>query len=458
MFTPPTLDEEHEFQIAHFKALRPNDDASEGSWNWLWLRTAAAGVTGNHAHIASAKNDLIPDGSEGETLRRWAAIRGVVPKTATPARKAAALRVVGLPTTVVPDGSLLYHLSGLRYRTVGSRIVGPGGYVDCDVVAVDTGSATRLNKGEQLTFTVPVVNLEETAELQRALDEDGDDAEKDGALRLRVLARFSSPPLGGAPHDYEQWALEVTGIAAAFAYPRRRGVGSVHVAALHAGSGTARLLTAPEVADLQAYIDKKRPAAVKEARVLLVVGQVVDVAVTVVPNGDATFEFDWDDSVPPGVASWNAGTRLLTFDLDRPASIQPGDRVIVSNGATGRQRVVESLYSTNGVILEADPLGDVPDAATVLYAGGPLVEPTRAAIQTHFNGLGTANRDAKRYGTWEGNLRPLAVGRVATSVEGVLDATVIAPALTVQASDPAYPDDDEIGLLLAGRILVRKEW
>lgn len=456
-FIVPTLDEKHAILIALHKALFPTMDVSEMADEWLWTRLQSAATTGNHAHLNAAINDLLPDTAEREMLVRWAKIRGVTPKTATAARKSNALRVVGVALTSVPNASEIVHASsGLRFQTSGAEIVGPGGYVDVDVVAIDVGSQTRLSKGERLSFVTPIANLEEEAELQLALDEDGEDEESDGSLRRRVLSRFSSPPLGGAAEDYVQWALEVTGYADAYAYPLRGGLGTVDLSALHAGSGTVRAPSAPEVAELQALLDLKRPVSVKAFRVLQVTPETVNVEVKVFPNGAPETAFDWDDTIAPTVGAWNAATRVLTFAGARPGTIAAGHRLTIATGATGRERVVEALGpAAEDVTLEADSTGDVPVATNTIYAGGALVEPVRQAIQALFDSLGTANPDAKRWGTWEGNLRPTALARESSDVAGVLDVEVIAPAATIAATDPVYPNDASVGLLVAGRILVR---
>lgn len=463
--TIPTLDEKHAILIALHKRHLPDIDVSDMSDAWLELRTLAGAVTGNHAHLAAAFNDLMPDTATGDTQIRWGTMRGVVKKTATPARKADALRIVGTPTTAVPDAILLNHVSGQTFRTVGASVIGAGGYVDVDVVAISLGSASRLNKGEKLTFDVPVAGLEEEAELQKALDEDGTDAELEGAYAARIASRWSSPPRGGAAVDYEQWALEVVGIASAYAYPLRAGLGTVHLTAMHAGSGDARILTAPEVAELQALIDKKKPVSVKGGsgvskafRVLQVVAAPTNVEYKVIPNGEPEFAFDWDDTVAPiahAATPWDAATRKLQFTAARPGSIAAGHRLIIGNGTTGKERVVEALSGADAVILEADSAGDVPVAGSIIYAGGPLVQPVRLVILALIDSLGTANLDTKRYGSWEGNLRPTAIGRVATAVKGVLDGVIVTPVVNVAASDPEYPDDATIGLITPARTLVR---
>lgn len=461
-FETPTFDECAAFLVANFARLFPEDDVSVTSFNFLWCLTLAAAITDNHAHIDAAKNDLFPDTSEGADLERWRKIRGVPAKGATSARKAAALRVFGPAATAVPvDTELQHDSNGELYRITTGSVVGPGGYVDVDVAAIGTGSKTRLEKGQFLRLTNPPAtpNLIEEAELQLDLDEDGEDKELDGALRLRVLSRFSSPPLGGAATDYEQWALEEDGIAAAYAYPIRGGLGTVDVAALHAGSGAVRVLSAPEVADLQAKIDAKRPISVKAFRVLAVTATPTNIEVLITPDGQAQNAFDWDDTVAPTTNAWDGALRKLTFAGGaRPASMQVGDRLSIKRAdgtGSGKERVVESFDGAAAVILEADAQGDEPAVADTIYSGGPLVELVREAIQDLVDSLGTANPDATRYGPWEGNLRPTALARDAMGIDGVIDASVTAPAALVEASDPVFPDDGTVGLITAGRILVR---
>ena len=309
----PTLEEMHGFLIALFKVLLPDRTVARFSFNWKFLRTVAAAVTDNHAHVSATRADMMPDTAELDALERWGNLTGVPRKSSTPSRKDNALRVVGVPTSVVPLGAVLTHDgSGLRFMINEASVVPAGGSVDVDVVAVDTGSATRLNAGETLTFTSPPAGLEETAELVLDLDEDGEDVESDGAYRLRVLSRFDSPPLGGAQEDYRQWALRTTGIAAAYVYPNRAGDGTVDVAALHLGSGEARILTAGERDQLQEDLDALRPVSVLDMRVLDVFAETVDVEAAVLTTGEKQYLFDWDDATPLEVLSWVAGTRTLT--------------------------------------------------------------------------------------------------------------------------------------------------
>lgn len=467
-FETPSLDENHELLVAVLSNLLPGADISEGSFNWLWLRTLAAAPAGNDAHVDAAKDELLVD-TAVDNLARLANLvpGGPLPrKTATVARKANALRVSGVAVTNVP-GAMLTSTSGATFRIDGGDVVGPGGYVDLDIVAVTLGSTGRLSAGEVLAFTSSIAGLEDNATLVRDIDEGGDDLEDIEAWRARLIAALQQTPRGGTQADYVRWALAATddatdagqtlGIVAAYAYPLRNGKCTMDVVGLHAGTGDVRVLEDPERAQLQAYLDAKRPPS-SGTRALVVTTTAVDVEYLIVESPLAQYAFDWDDRSPPTVNDWNDTTRVLTFDGGaRPADIDAGDRLIFASGVSGAERRVEALGpSVDQVTLEADDAGDVPPVASLVYAGGPLVAPVRAAILALVNGLGTANL-SKKYGDWEGSIRPKAIERVASNVPGATDdGECIDPAAVVDAEDPVFPDNHRIGLLVPGRVLAHR--
>lgn len=460
-FAIPTFEEMHALLEAQLKALFPTLDVSRTSFPSLFARALAAAATDNHAHLVATRADLLPDTAESEMLDRWGGIVGRTRKAATPARKADALRLVNTSGTNenVTIGQQLTHTSGLKFQINENATVLAGTEKDVDVVAVDTGSATRLKKGEILTFVTPPTFLAEKVELQLDLNEDGDDKESDGDYRRRVLARFATPPLGGAQNDYVQWALEVSGIKSAYAYPNRAGLGTVDVAALHAGSGSARILTAGEVTALLAKLNTERPVHAT-VRVLTVVAQPQSVEVRVLDTGEEKYAWDWNDQTQLVVSAWDAGLKKITFTTNRPDTMQAKHRVVlkkVDGTGDGAPLEIESLSSTNAIILKAAPVV-APAVNDEVYSGGALTTTVRDAVLAHIDALGTANPDASRYGEWEGNLRTAGLYKVINAVAGVLDSALVTPAANVEATDPAFPNDGTINLITASRTLVRRKW
>jgi hypothetical protein len=490
-FPIPTLSEARDFLIAVGKAVFP--DRNYGNLKSYHSRRAtflAAAVTQLHAHIKSVQDDVMPDtaGDDGP-IDRWGAILGIDRKSATPARKSQAGRVIGTSGTAVTQGEELTHeASGLRFQIATTTTVGVGGSIDADIEAIDTGSQTKLTAGPVLRFVATPAGLETSVVLQRDLDEDGYDAEPFGAYRARVLAAFSEPTAGGTQSDFVAWMLEVEGVSQAFAYPNRAGVGTVDIVALHTGSGTARELDLADQEEVLDYVAELAPAQLSATggslRYLDIVADEEDVELVVEPSGEAAYAFDWTGG-PATVATWTAGTRTLQFTAARPSSMKAGHRISIKGVATnqdGQEFTIEALSGADSVILEEAP-AIAPAATDLVYSGGPLVTPIRDAILAHMNGenvyagrsrvplaesslestvglevlvdgIGPANPDGI-YGPWNGNLLRSLLYQIAMYKGGVRNVTIATPATDVEATDYDFPDDDQIGLIIPRRVLVR---
>jgi hypothetical protein len=488
-FKIPSLSETRDFLLAVGKAVFP--DRNYGNLRSYHSRRAtflAAAVTQLHAHIDSVQDDVMPDtASDDGPIDRWGAILGVTRKSATPARKSAALRVYGTAATPVDQGEELVHAaSGLRYQVAANATVGGGGSVDVDVEAIDTGAQTKLDAGQVLQFVATPAGLRGSALLVLDIDEDGYDDEPFGAYRKRVLAVFSEPTAGGTQADYVAWVLELEGVSSAYAYPNRAGLGTVDLVGLHTGSGSARELDAGDQATLLAYV--RAPSQIAGVggalRHLDVVIEEEDVEIVLEPSGEAAYAFDWIGG-PMTVAVWTAGTRTLQFTANRPASMKAGHRVVIKGVASaqrGEEHTIEALSGADSIILEDVP--DVAPAATdLVYSGGPLVTPIRDAIVAHMNGetvyagrsrvptpesslestvgleviaegIGPANPGGA-YGTWIGDLLRSVLYQIAMYKGGVRNLTIVEPATDVEATDYEFPDDDQIGLIAPGAVIIR---
>lgn len=494
-FTVPTQPQMRDTLLQLFKTLFPDRAASPVRFFGKLMAWVAGAVTDLHYNVRSVERDVMPDTTEGKMLDRWLYI--LAPggrrdrKKATAARKSNALRVTGTVGTPITEGlELRDPTTGLLYRITEDDVIPVGGFVDVDVASVAKGSATRLAADTVLEFVAPPAGITTEAELQLDVDEDGADAELDAAARARMLAALADPPRGGSPPDFVAWALTVEGIILAYCYPSRAGLGSVDVVAFHAGAGGARLLTTLERAELLAALQDLVPVQLARTtgalRVLEVIPEDLDVEVAIESD-----EWDWDDSSPLEVASWDGPTRELDL-VSRPASLVAGSRISIvpagGTGGTGEQLVVEALSGATAVILEEAPTND-PVATDLVYAGGPLVEPIRNALLAHLSGeivyagtgipipastaessgqsvtrlqilaepLGPENVD-RFYGEWSGAAVRSTLSRIATYAAGVVDCDVVLPATDTDPTVYTVPDDDKIAMLFPRRVLVRRRW
>jgi uncharacterized phage protein gp47/JayE len=205
---------------------------------------------------------LLPDTAETEWLDRHAQIW--IPPGRKPGTFASGSgTVTGINGTIVPAGTQLSSQPGTLYETTEQ--------VWIDVVAtpvairaVDPGIAGNLDPGATLATVTAVPGLDGLVTIVTMTG--GVDPETDDELRARVLFRIQEPPMGGDADDYVAWALAVPGVTRAWCYPNEMGMGTVTVRFmcddLRADNNGFPLEV--DVAAVAAYLDEKRPVAVKD--------------------------------------------------------------------------------------------------------------------------------------------------------------------------------------------------
>lgn len=494
----PTLTESEELLVAAFRALFPQSAVgARRSYHRRRAQWVAMALTELHAHLSASDDDKMPDSATGAAAEGWGGIVRVTKKPATPARGANILRVLGDVGSPVPQDAELFHpTTGVRFKVTSAAAVVPAeGEVDVSIVGIDAGSKTRLTKGEVLQFSVVPAGLEPRAELQRDLDQDGADGEQEAAFKRRYLDAFGESAAGGNAADWKKWMTALAGIEQAFSYDNRAGRGTLDVVALHAGIGAERALTDDEAEVVLAALKQLGPSQLVaqggSLRHLTVVPDTQDIEIKYEPYAGQQWDPDWNDQVPPEVDAWDPDTLTLTFTDDRPASMKAGDRICVHGVAseqTGEVLVIESLVATDGVKLEKAPKVAF-EPTDVVYAGGPLTAIIRDAILAHVGGdivyagedrplpaeiaeaqntsifelkilaegVGPANPGGK-YGPWIGGLVRAVLESIATYTKGVRRSTCSVPANDYEATDYAFPDDQQIGLVVPGEVLVRRWW
>lgn len=492
-FTLPSLSESRSFLIAVYRAVFPTRNVGNvRSYHARRATFVAAGITQLHSHADSIQKDVMPSTAGDGKIDDWGGIKGILRKGATPARKAAAGRVRGANGTAVPlNEELLEPNSGLRFKIAAATTVPASESVDADIVAIDVGSQTRLLKGTVLKFVATPGGLETNVVLQKDLDEDGLDAEQFGSYRTRVLASFSDETAGGSQSDYVKWSTQkesTLSVAQAYCYPNRAGFGTIDFVGLYRGSGAARELSAGDQAILLAWVKTKAPAHIAgtpgSLRQLDIVIDSQPVEIVLTPSGELAYAFDWTGG-PLTVLSWTAGTRELRFTANLPATMKAGHRLSlkgVASAQDGKEYTIEALSGVDKVILELAPTV-APAATDLAYSGGPLVTPIRSAILAHMNGetvyagksrvpmaesaltstvgleeiatgIGPANPGGI-FGAWSGGLIRAVLGQIAIYKAGVRNHNVVLPAADYEATDYAFPNDAQIGLIAPSSVLIR---
>lgn len=218
-------------------------------------RVAAGAAHGLHGHLFFLSRQIFPDTAESKFLRRWAGIFNVPPKD--PSKAQGIINLTGIDTTVLSAGAVWVRTDGVEFSTDADATIS-GTSATVAVTAVETGSDGNTDASTQLSIVTPVSGIDSTATVDGNALTAGTDAELDAALLVRLLLRIRTPPTGGGPGDYVQFALAVTGVTRAWEFPAELGLGTVSVRFVV--DGEVDIIPSPaKVTAVQTEIDLKAP-------------------------------------------------------------------------------------------------------------------------------------------------------------------------------------------------------
>ncbi|MDD2109304.1 baseplate J/gp47 family protein [Pseudomonas asiatica] len=290
-----------------------------------------------------AKQSII-DTSTGDYLKRWAVIWKVIPKTAEFA--GGTVGFSGVVGSTILDGTIVQRQDGVQYKVLGDSVFA-GPTLAVSVQAIEAGEAGNFDAGLPIFLLSPISGVQSTGTTATKLD-GGVDAESEERLLARLLARIQQPPHGGAPFDYEQWALEVTGVARVWVYPRQLGPGTVSV--LFVCDEDMSIIPGPaKVAEVQAHINARAPVTA-EVFVMAPIADPLDMSIKLSPNT---------------VAVQNAVRAEVADLIERDAA--PGGPILIS-----RLREAVSLAAGEENNLIVSPTADVAHATGRMATLGTL--------------------------------------------------------------------------------------
>lgn len=244
----------------------------------VFARVLAGGLWGLQGYAEWLDRQKWPDLCEAEYLDWHGARWDVTRKAAQQA--AGTVRFTGVNGTAVSAGTTVQRADGVQYVTQAAGVVAAG-EVLLDVQAVVAGAAGNALVNTGVSLTSPIAGINTVATASTALA-GGSDVEGDEAYRARILLRIRQVPHGGAKHDYEAWALEVSGVTRAWVYPLEGGDGTVTVRFVRDGDPTF-IPDAAEVLAVQSYIDALRPVTAA-VTVAAPVAQAINFTIHLMPD------------------------------------------------------------------------------------------------------------------------------------------------------------------------------
>lgn len=334
--------------LRDIKNYLPDADVTPDSDFYVRATSVASAVEGLYQHQAWTVRQIFPDTADREYLYMHAAIRGLSLKHAVPAR--GYLRIRGQAGVLVPEGLLAKRADGVLYRVTASATMPEAGEVLCQAEAAAPGQAGNAADNTAVTVQAAPVGLEVSASVQSMRG--GVDQEADSELLARLLEVIRRPPAGGNRYDYRRWAMEVDGVTDAFAYPLRRGLGTIDVAIV-SGDG---LPSQDTIARVKAHIDDVRPVTAKSFLVVAPTLRLIDLVVNAQLQGTtlAAASVAIEHALATQFAHIAPGTAWIRSQAEALVSNVPGvvDRKIVTPAAN-----VHPVIDAN--VVEWLRLGDV---------------------------------------------------------------------------------------------------
>ena len=235
---------------------------------------------------------FLPDTAEDAWLNRFAAIW--LPNNGRKAASYASgsISVTGVAGVILPAGSIYSAPTSagtVQLQTTAAVTVSAQA-TPVAVVSLAAGAISNLDAGALVSLTAgpPGGGVDGTGTVI-ALG-GGADAETDAQLRARVLNRIQQPPMGGDGNDYVQWAEIVPGVTRAWCSPLEMGVGTVTVRfmmdSLRAANGG--FPTPVDVAEVQSYINTRRPVTAIDAFVVAPVPEPINFTLSSLNNKSAS--------------------------------------------------------------------------------------------------------------------------------------------------------------------------
>jgi uncharacterized phage protein gp47/JayE len=403
--------------VQRYASSFPEKNVSRGSDPYRLARVVSGGVWSVLAFLSSyVLKQLLPDTADEDWLRRWAKLYDEPFLAAAPSSGVSALAVSGVAGSPVPNGTELSAADGTLFEitSVGAVLDGAGN-ATVDVVSITTGLIANKTSGTVLEFSVPPAGLNGTAILATDLT-GGREAETADEYRVRLQELLSTPPEGGAIHDYVTWLKRVQPGISVFVWRFRRGLGTIDYVALQAGSGAQRIIA--DTSTFTAAVDAERPANVKDALFLTVNTNTINFRVRV--EVDSTrFQWDWDDTgVGWTITAVNAGTKQITVP-GIPAGATVGKRIQVLGFET---KITARLLD----VLTLDSWPPFNPIGSSVRTSGDLVVPVQNAVTALVDSLGPP-RGNYAATQWLDSLRLTRIGAAVEDTDGVIDYAIDLP-------------------------------
>lgn len=198
--------------------------AARFSFNKILARSVGGAIHLVYGYIDWISLQLIIDTATGIYLERWAGVWKIKRKPAT--RSIGKIVFKGNEGSKITSFTLMQTSDGFKFQTMEDSII-TGGKAVVNIEALESGIIGNIAGETILNLVSPISGVLPQCTIEKSGTYSGSDIEDDSSLRARLLDRISNAPCAGNKKDYEQWALEISGITRAWCYKQFPADGSV---------------------------------------------------------------------------------------------------------------------------------------------------------------------------------------------------------------------------------------
>lgn len=372
-FSRPTLARLISRAQSDIEALLENGGSRvRRSVEYVMSRVMAGLAHGLHGHLDFIADQVVPDLADEDQVVRHASMWGLERTPATAATFP--ILVTGVAGSAIPIGSEWASPDGVTYENTEAFAIPAVAPLEVSVTVTATattsdpenGTGTDGNQegGATISLTSPVVGIDADATVEGTAGElqgGAADLESVDALRQRLRDRVQTPPSGGGPGDYVDWAKTVSGVTRAWEIPLWSGAGTVLVLFVQDiidEDGTFVSTVFPDaaaVAEVQTVIDGLAPVTAVPT-VAAGVEQALDPTIQLSPN-DATTQAQVEAQLNDLLLRRAVpGGTLLISEINEAISLAANedDHVLVSPAAN------VTAGSTSVITLGTVTFADIP--------------------------------------------------------------------------------------------------
>ena len=193
----------------------------------VFSRVYGGAIFGNYGYLDDNRKQIFITEADADSLLTHGSEYGISKKSATSATGSGS--GTGTNDSIIPVGSELRSATGAIY-TVDSAVTIALGVFSVDITSQTLGSGANEDASASLSFVSPIDGVSTSITIDSSGITGGLDEETDDDYRDRILTRKRIAPQGGALIDYENWALEISGVTRAWAFERYYGRGTVGLA------------------------------------------------------------------------------------------------------------------------------------------------------------------------------------------------------------------------------------